>query len=613
MQRGLVSRILFPVPRSSYSEDSFPSDLIWVPRQAVDSKGPAPPVEDDAIPCLLLTYPSARFLVIFFHSNGEDLGRCHGFCCYLREQFQVHVLAVEYPGYGLCPGTPTGPSVMENALVALRFVRETLQWPLESVKVFGRSIGTGPAIGLASLFTFAGVILVAPFLSVQELFRDRVGPFAGFVEEWFKNEELAPKIAAPTMIIHGKRDELIACRHGESIHELLQCRKLLVSPALMEHNTNLLTDLEFFVLPMFQFFALPDYAFQELKVPSWAYDKRRSPYLDKSALLEHPENEDSDFLKSLFDDILPDRGGAGSEDNPEGVTRPRGSAGAGLAALLGDRDPPTVTSFEPAPETREALQKLEEFAGRICAGELCSNELCVLEEKPDDGGTLRRQEEELDRLLQQRRRRAATASPVAQPPPGMPTAPRLLAQRQSPFIPSAAAESCSGWCGRPGLSTEDEVRAQRPRSPAPGVARLTRPVAMRKTGHPDVVDLDTEEGWCGLSPGGTDRARRKIGGAPSSAPPVAGPPDAPGGAATHAVHLSMLRGSHRPPAPQSSAAWSACCRALPSDPLAAGVVDEPGPWSRGGDRSHGTDVVEDPTPPLLCGLLRNRGCTRVTM
>jgi len=282
LERGLVSRILFPVPRPSYTVDSFPRELIWVPKHWEDRESTdvsaAPSLDEESVPCLLLTYPSARFLIIFFHSNAEDLGRCRGFCCYLREQFQVHVLAVEYPGYGICPGLPSGETVMENALAALHFVRNTLDWPLDSIKVFGRSIGTGPAVGLASLFSFAGVILVTPFLSIQELFRDRIGPFAGLVEEYFANETRALKITSPTMIIHGQRDELISCRHGESLYDLLRSRKLLVSPPEMEHNTNLLTNLHFFVLPMFHFFALPDYVFQDMIVPAWAYDKRRSPF-----------------------------------------------------------------------------------------------------------------------------------------------------------------------------------------------------------------------------------------------------------------------------------------------------------------------------------------------
>merc|ERR1719334_114227 len=45
----------------------------------------------------------------------------------------------------------------------------------------------------------------------------------------------------------------------------------------MEHNTNLTLDVSIMTVPMFRFFALPDYCFEELKIPQWAYDKRRSP------------------------------------------------------------------------------------------------------------------------------------------------------------------------------------------------------------------------------------------------------------------------------------------------------------------------------------------------
>lgn len=299
LERGLLSRILFPAPPPSYGIDSFPHDLIWVPKarrwksdlensydtwdqdgggSGGDFAPGVPPVEKDNVPCLMMPYPSARFLILFFHSNAEDLGRCRAFCNYIREQFQVHVLAVEYPGYGICPGIASGAAVMENALAALHFATDILRWPIDSIKVFGRSIGTGPASLLASRFSFAGVILVTPFLSIQDLFRDRVGPFANFVDEWFDNKACVTGFTSPTMIIHGQRDVLIPCRHGERLYALCRAKKLLISPPEMEHNTNLLTNLRFFVLPMFQFFALPDYAFQELTVPAWAFDKRRSPF-----------------------------------------------------------------------------------------------------------------------------------------------------------------------------------------------------------------------------------------------------------------------------------------------------------------------------------------------
>ena len=274
LQRGILSRILYPAPEPSYTIDSFPSELVWVPKRS-SLDGDVPPVGVDSVPCLLLTYPFSRYLILFFHSNAEDLGRCFSFCHMLRDKFQAHVLAVEYPGYGLCPGVASGKTVMENALSALHFATQSLSWPIDGIKIFGRSIGTGPAIKLASLFRFAGVILVTPFLSVADLFKDRVGPLACFVEEWYPNLELAPKMSSPVLLIHGRADDMIAFRHAEKLYAAISSRKLLISPPGMSHNTNLMNDMNLLVLPATQFFSLPDYVFHDLRVPRWALDISR--------------------------------------------------------------------------------------------------------------------------------------------------------------------------------------------------------------------------------------------------------------------------------------------------------------------------------------------------
>jgi len=238
--------------------------------------GAAKQITEDTVPCLLLPYESARFIILFFHSNAEDLGRCRWFCHFLRDQFQVHVLAVEYPGYGVCPGLTTRESVVGNALAALHFTLNSLKLPLERIKVFGRSIGTGPALALASRFRLAGTILVTPFTSVRGLFQDRLGPLAMLVDEWFENDKAIKEVTSPTIIIHGRNDQIVPVHHSEKLYKACMTRKLFINPAIMEHNTNLTTDISFLIVPMFRFFALPDYSFQEFTVPSWAFDKRRS-------------------------------------------------------------------------------------------------------------------------------------------------------------------------------------------------------------------------------------------------------------------------------------------------------------------------------------------------
>lgn len=54
------------------------------------------------IPCLYL--PSdygGNKLVIYFHGNAEDIGLAFEMLTVFGDTMRMHVLAVEYPGYGL--------------------------------------------------------------------------------------------------------------------------------------------------------------------------------------------------------------------------------------------------------------------------------------------------------------------------------------------------------------------------------------------------------------------------------------------------------------------------------------------------------------------------------
>mmetsp|Transcript_105852 Transcript_105852/g.298205 ORF Transcript_105852/g.298205 Transcript_105852/m.298205 type:complete len:488 (-) Transcript_105852:23-1486(-) len=269
-----VSRVLFPRPPPSYTVDSFPGELIWVPR----SLNPQTSSPEDCIPLCLLQCKGAQKLVVYIHSNFEDLGRCHNFCLSLRYHLKAHVLAVEYPSYGISPGSSCDEQrATESAHVAVRFAHEVLRWPWDSIILLGRSIGTGPATALAAMHRFGGLVLVAPFLSVKELCREYIGAAAGLIRERFPNGDLISQVKSPCLFIHGKKDTMVPVRHGIQMHSSCTARKRFVSPVDMEHNTDLLDHEDYLVGPMREFFDLPGVQGSEMQVPSWAFDKQLSP------------------------------------------------------------------------------------------------------------------------------------------------------------------------------------------------------------------------------------------------------------------------------------------------------------------------------------------------
>lgn len=284
MSIDIVSKFLFPRTIPSYNVNSFPGELLWVPK----SLNPQTSAAEDFVPCLLLNFPSARFLMIYLHSNAEDLGSCRPLLEIFQKHLQVHILGVEYPGYGICPRGPADETkVIENVMVAYRFVSEVLNWPPDRIIVLGRSVGTGPALELAWERNLMGVVLISPFLSVREVCHDMLGPLSYFVRDCFPNRDRVPHMRSPLLIVHGQRDSMVPCRHGQELYASCKARKLIVCPEHMGHDMNLSDDPVHVVAPMLEFFELPAYSDDELNVPRWAFDKRLSVHY-KAAVPTEP-------------------------------------------------------------------------------------------------------------------------------------------------------------------------------------------------------------------------------------------------------------------------------------------------------------------------------------
>merc|ERR1719476_894246 len=108
-------------------------------------------------------------------------------------------------------------------------------------------------------------------------------------------------------------------------------------PEEMEHNTNLFSHESFLVLPVLQFFALPDYCFEEIEVPPWVYDKRLSPDYDESTAKPDSAPWIPDVWKA--DDLL--EASAAQMPTSGGPVKPSGKGGAPRA----DPEKPNLKGF----------------------------------------------------------------------------------------------------------------------------------------------------------------------------------------------------------------------------------------------------------------------------
>lgn len=212
-----LNSLIFPAPESSYDERMFEKDLIFIPK--IGDKGKH--VKNEYIPCLYLPYSQgSNKVMIYFHGNAEDLGQAYQLLNHLRNTLKLHVLAVEFQGYGIYPGTPSAKAILEDSNTVFDFLTDTCGWKSKDIILFGRSLGTGPATELAASKDPGALLLMSAYSSIRGVVKHISGYFTQYlIAERFKNIEIMEYVHCPTFLIHGQLDELIPHSHSERLHE----------------------------------------------------------------------------------------------------------------------------------------------------------------------------------------------------------------------------------------------------------------------------------------------------------------------------------------------------------------------------------------------------------
>lgn len=127
---------------------------------------------------LLKEDPHAQ-LVIYFHGAAGTLGsgwRPQSYRAISAAATNVHIIAMDYRGFGSSTGWPSEAGLLTDALTLADFAMTVAGVPQERIVVFAQSLGTAVSISLAHHLAlqspptlFAGIVLVAPFANVELL------------------------------------------------------------------------------------------------------------------------------------------------------------------------------------------------------------------------------------------------------------------------------------------------------------------------------------------------------------------------------------------------------------------------------------------------------------
>ena len=92
---------------------------------------------------------------------------------FIRDMLQVHVMAVEYPGYGVYQDQETSANqIAVDAQNVFDYLTIVIGVKESDILLFGRSIGTGPATVVAATRKPGGLVLMSAFKSIRDIVRE---------------------------------------------------------------------------------------------------------------------------------------------------------------------------------------------------------------------------------------------------------------------------------------------------------------------------------------------------------------------------------------------------------------------------------------------------------
>lgn len=152
----------------------------------------------------------------------------------------MDVIAPEYPGYGIYNDeNASEKTLVEDGIIIVQHCIQNLGYNEENIVVIGRSLGTGVAIQMGTIFKkLKAIVLISSFLSVRYVGEYIAGrTLSKFLPNVFRNEEFIRMVKAPVLFIHGKKDTLVPWKASRTLFEKCNSLKMIHLGERMGHNT----------------------------------------------------------------------------------------------------------------------------------------------------------------------------------------------------------------------------------------------------------------------------------------------------------------------------------------------------------------------------------------
>lgn len=190
----------------------------------------------DELHALHFSHPASEGFIVYFHGNAGDLSGWGNIEKDFRK-FPLDLYILDYRGYG----KSTGSINSEKELITdcESFYQEISSRHPDAKKkvIYGRSIGTGPAVYTASKNSATHLILETPYSSLKSLIKKIFPIVPSFLISFtLESDVWIQNVNAEILILHGTGDSVIPFAEGRQLSESLKKRHTFISVNGGDHN-----------------------------------------------------------------------------------------------------------------------------------------------------------------------------------------------------------------------------------------------------------------------------------------------------------------------------------------------------------------------------------------
>jgi fermentation-respiration switch protein FrsA (DUF1100 family) len=160
--------------------------------------------------------------VLFLHGNAATIASRVNIDHYAElRNLGVNVMAPEYQGFAGLDGVPTEPLLAADARAAYDYLRTTRRVAPSRIVIYGWSLGSAVAVGLAAETEEAALILEGAPASLVDIGQQRYPffPIRLLMRNPFESIKRIRNVGAPVLFLHSPEDAIIPIAEGRRLYD----------------------------------------------------------------------------------------------------------------------------------------------------------------------------------------------------------------------------------------------------------------------------------------------------------------------------------------------------------------------------------------------------------